>query len=187
MVFKESNMKKITLLLLVIAAPLVAKSDIGVVSLDQVLNESKFGQQEQSGFEALQKQFSGTIEALDKELAEISDKAGDEDYMDSLSEDAENEMKTRFQQLMQQRGQQENQAMQILQQERYRLVQTLNTEVMRASQIVAKAKKFEMVLRDEAVFFFNSDMDVTKEVIVEMDKLFDTENNEASASWSSKS
>lgn len=155
------------------------KNEVGIVSLDRCLNESKYGVQEQNGFEALQKQFSGTIEAIDQELAEIDEKAKDEDYIDSLSQEAEDEMRMRFQQLLQTRSQQENQAMQILNQERYRLISGLNTEVMRASQIIAKENKLEMVLRDEAAFFYKGGMDITDQVIVEMNKLFDVENKEA--------
>ncbi len=173
-------MKKLFALLLLCAAPLVAAGNFGIVNMDDVLSQSKFGKQEQSGFEALQKQFQETIETIDTRLQEIDQQAQNPDEFEMLSDEAKLALQKEFQGLYQQRNQQEQQAMQVLQQERYRLMQNVNTEIMRGSQIVAKAKKLDLILREEALFFSQVSMNVTKEVISEMDKRFDEENKSES-------
>ncbi len=152
------------------SSTLMGATKVGVVDFRKTIEDSKLGKQEQNSLEALRKQLQGTVEGIEKELNELVRKLRDPDYLDSLSPDAEEQMKMRYQTLMQEMQQQQQQAYQIMSQAEYRFVNEVSVEVARASSIVAKEQDIDIVLREDAVFFSKDDMDITREVINEMDK-----------------
>ncbi|MFQ5729127.1 MAG: OmpH family outer membrane protein, partial [Waddliaceae bacterium] len=78
---------------------------IGLVNFKACVEKSKFGKQEQDNFEALKKQMEGVLEEKEKTLSEISTKFNDPDYLDSLSSEAEAELKHKFRSLNQELAQ----------------------------------------------------------------------------------
>lgn len=177
-------MKKYLVMLLTLGAlaPLQAKDDpslqsigIGVVNFKTCVEQSKLGKAEQSAFESLKDQMATVLEKTEKELDDIAKKLSDQDHMDSLSSEAENELKTKFQGLNQELARYQNQYYQILNQANFRLIHELSLKVGEASEAVAKEKGLNIVLNEDACFFRLAGLEITKDVIVELDKRYDAE------------
>jgi Skp family chaperone for outer membrane proteins len=62
-----------------------------------------------------------------------------------------------------------------------RIIQTLSTAINAASAKVAKDKKLSMILNKDACFYYADALDMTKPVIVEMDKGYSAEQKPAAA------
>src|ERR1700722_11582191 len=141
-------------LLLCIAAPndLTAADralKVGVVDFKTCVEKSKYGKKEQSNFDALKKQMEGVLEEKEKTLTEISQKINDPDYMDSLSNEAEAELKHKFRALSQELAQHQQQFYQLLNQANFKIVQALTESIAKASKTVAKEKGLDLVVHDE--------------------------------------
>jgi len=147
-------------------------ADIGIVNFGTCVSDSKLGKQEQASFEALKKQMATLLEDTEKQLSDLSAKFNDPEYLDGLSPEAEEELKNKFRTLNEELGRYQNQYYQVMQQANMRVMQTLSTSVSTASEKVAKDKKLSMVLTKEAFFYFSPTLDVTTQVIAEMDKNF---------------
>jgi outer membrane protein len=161
------------------AAPLCAANapelKLGVVNAKVCIEKSKKGQQEKNSFEALKKQMSDSLEKSDKELADLAKKLEDKDYLDSLSPAAEEEMKGRFESLSQEFVRYQNQYYQLLNQANYRMLQNLHDAISSASESVRSAKNLSLVTNKDSIFASAPTLDVTTEVIAEMDKRFELE------------
>ena len=162
---------------LLLAASLVtgvvcADNGIGVVNFSSCVSDSKLGQQEQSTFDGLKKQMATLLEDTEKQLQELSQKFNDQEYLDGLSPEAEKELKAKFEALNQDMQRYQNQYYQVLNQANMRVIQNIGSSIAKASEKVSKNKKLKMVVNKEAFFFFDSELDVTADVIAEMDKNF---------------
>jgi outer membrane protein len=161
---------------LAIAKPVMAAEEqplkVGMVDFRRCLEESKFGKSESNQLEALRKQLGGTLEGTERELQDLATKLRDPDYLDSLSPEAEEQVKVRWQTLQQEMQQQQQQFYQIVQQAEYKLVTDLSVEVMAAAQKAAREQDINLVLREDAAFYFPKAMDLTSAVIAMMDGNF---------------
>jgi outer membrane protein len=155
----------------VTAAP-TQETKIGVVNFANCITESKIGKQEQSSFETLKTQLSQSLEGLEKEINEMSVKFNDKDYLEGLSPEAEDEMKSKFHSLNEDLARNQNQYYQLLNQANMRIIQSISANINAAAEKIAKDKKLAMVLNKEAVFFYDPSLDVTPAVVSEMDKTF---------------
>lgn len=176
-------MKMICTLLLAVglmSAPLVASApqpNVGVVNFSQCLTDSKLGKQEQASFESLKKQMTALLEDTEKQLNEINAKFNDPEYMDGLSPEAEDELKTKFRTLGEEMNRHQNQYYQVLNQANMKIVQGLGVSIQQAAERVAKEKHLTMVINKEACFFYTPTFDVTSFVIADMDKNFEADSN----------
>lgn len=159
---------------------------IGVVNFATCVSDSKLGKQEQDSFEVLKKQMATQIEETEKQLNDLSAKFNDPDYLDGLSPEAEEDLKNQFRTLNERMGQYQNQYYQVMNQANMRIIQTLSTAINAASAKVAKDKKLSMVLNKDACFYYADTLDMTKPVIVEMDKGFSAEQKSATPAPASK-
>ncbi len=161
---------------LALSAPVMAADEkplqVGMVDFRRCLEESKFGKSEQSQLEALRKQLTGTLQGSERELTDLATKLRDPDYLDSLSNEAEEQLKVRFQTLSQEMQQQQQQFYQIANQAEYKLMTDLSTEVMAASQKVAREGDVDLILREDTAFYFPKAMDLTTKVVAVMDSNF---------------
>lgn len=148
----------------------------GIVNFGSCVLESKYGKQEQESFEKIRGQMTSMMSDIKKQLEEIETKFHDPEFVDSLSPEAEQEMKGKFQTLSEELNRYQNQYVQVMQQANMELMQTMNTHVSKASEAIAKQKKLPMVVREEACFFYNPSFDITKSIIDEMNKSYDKEN-----------
>lgn len=156
-----------------LAIPLSATEVSSVVNFSTCITNSKYGKKEQENFENLRKQLSALIDDTEKELKDISAKFEDSEYLDSLSPKAEEELKARFQTLNEDLSRYQGQFYQVMQQANMQLVHKMSSQIARASEKVAKDKKIDYVINKEACFYFRPDLDLTQQVIAEMDKNFD--------------
>lgn len=148
---------------------------IGVVNFKRVVEESKYGKQEQGNFEALKKQMESILEEKEKTLNEITAKFNDADYVDSLSPEAENELKHKFRLLNQELGQIQSQYYQTLNQANMKILQKLNEMVAEASKKLAKESQLDIILNDDGGFYYAPELDFSKKVISILDVGYDAE------------
>lgn len=156
----------------------ISQIKIGVVNFKRAVEESKIGKQEQTNFDNLKKQMESVLEEKEKALNEITAKFNDPDYLDSLSADAENELKHKFRSMSQDLQQIQSQYYQTLNQANMKVLQKLNDLVAEASTKVAKDKGFDMMLNDDGGFYFSNALDTSKDVIDAMNLQFDKEQKE---------
>lgn len=145
----------------------------GVVNFTTCITDSKHGKKEQENFESLRKQMSSMIENTETQLKEISAKFEDTEYLDSLSPKAEEELKIKFQTLQEELGRYQNQFYQVLNHANHQMVQKISSSISQAAKQVAEKNKLDYVINKEACFYIRPDLDVTTQVISEMDKKYE--------------
>lgn len=154
---------------------------IALVNFKTCVEKSKMGQKEQASFDAMKKQMETILEEKEKALTDVSSKFNDIDYLDSLSPDAEAELKRQFRTLNQEFSAQQNQFYQTLSQTNMLVIQKLTEAVTKASEEVAKANKIDIVLNDESSFFTVASIDISPLVIKALDEAFEKEAKDPKA------
>jgi len=157
-------------------------ADIGIVNFSTCISDSKLGKKEQSNVETLKKQMASMMEETDAKLRDLSTKLSDEEYRDSLSPKAEEEMKMTYQGLEEDLQRYQQQFYQMIQGANYQLVQTMSNHISSAAEKIAKEKKLDYIINKEACFYVRSDFDVTPQVIQEMDQTFDSNDKDSKVS-----
>ena len=152
-----------------------ATSVLGAVNFTTCLTDSKLGKKEQEKLENLRKQFVTIMEDKEKERGEIAAKFEDSEYLDGLSPKAEEELRVRYQTINEDLAQYQNQFYQFIQQANMQMVHVLSREISRASEKIADQKHLDYVSNKEACFYCRPELDVTAQVISEMDKNYETE------------
>ena len=152
---------------------------IGFANFKECVESSKLGKQEQGNFEALKKQMESVLEDKEKQLNDLATKLNDTDYLDSISADAETELKRKARTIQGDMQQHQQQFMQALQQANFKIVQQLTEAIGKASKKVAAAQNLDLIVNEEVAFFASPALNVSKEVVKEMDADFaDIEKNQ---------
>ncbi|MBA3957725.1 MAG: OmpH family outer membrane protein [Parachlamydiaceae bacterium] len=170
----------VLLIVPVTAAEAPANVKVRVVNFKKCAEHSKLGKQEQASFEAVKKQMETVLSEKEKILNEMATKFEDADFLDSLSPEAETEMKRKFRTLNQEYSQLQQQYIQALQQTNFKIVQKLSEGVAKAATTVAQQLKIDLILNDEFAFFAAPGLDVSNEIIAALDQIFDQEARAAS-------
>jgi outer membrane protein len=156
-----------------------AKADQGLkkryVNFKLAVEKSKVGKQEQTNFEALKKQMETMLSEKEKTINDMEDKLNDPDYLDSLSPDAETELKRKYRALSQEASQQQSQYMQTLQQTNFKILEKLDDVIAKAAEAVAKKNGYHVIDNDDTTFYYDKDLEVTDEIVAEMDNIFEKE------------
>ena len=152
---------------------------IAIVDFKACVEKSKLGKQEQANFDALKKQMETILEEKENSLNEIASKFNDIDYLDSLSPDAEAELKRKFRTLNQELSQQQSQYYQALNQANIKIIQKITDIIAGASKEIAKKHNIDLVLNEDGTFFKIADLDISSLVVMVMDETFDKEALEA--------
>lgn len=145
---------------------------VGVVNFRTCVENSKFGKQEQANFDNLRKQMEEVLEEKEKTLTELSNKFNDPDYLDSLSPEAEAELKHKFRSLNQEMSQHQQQYYQILNQANMKIIQTIADSINEAAKVVAKNRRLDLIINQEGTFFYQNTLDVSDDIVKEMDRNF---------------
>ncbi|AAP05225.1 OmpH family outer membrane protein [Chlamydia caviae] len=148
---------------------------LGVVSLKRCLEESAFGKKETEELENMKQQFSKNSEKMEEELTALYNKLQDEDYMESLSTSASDELRKKFESLSGEYNALQSQYYQTLNQSNMKRVQKLIQEVKKASEVLRVKEGLSAILNDEIVLSIASSADKTNEIIKILDESF--ENN----------
>lgn len=156
------------------------ENKIGVVSFANCIQESKYGKQEQSTIKAMQNQITSLIEDTEKQLQEISNKLNDAEYIDALSPEGEQELKVKFQSHQEDLQRYQQQYYQFINQANYKVMQTMNFHIKNAAKIVSAKLNLDYVLDENSVICNNAGIEVTNQVIQELDMLFDKEEKSKS-------
>jgi outer membrane protein len=158
-----------------------AEQKVGVVSFENIFMETKLGKQEQASFETMRKQFATLLEDTEKQLRDLNEKLNDKDTLDGLSPEAEAEMKNKFAQLSEEMNRYYQQYNAFMQQGNQRIMQTVFGGISQASEKLAAAKGYTMILNKQACFYSAPTLDVTSEMVKEMDKNFEEEAKKQAA------
>jgi outer membrane protein len=164
------------------AAPVAGNSislKVGVVNFRKAVEESKLGKQEQEMLENMKKQVESILKEKGEEFQKLSGKLQDEDFRESQKPDALQKMEQQYQQLGQELQQAQGQYYQAMQQQNMRIIQRLAEVVSKASERVADTRKLDLVLNDDNAFFSAPGLDITKDVVAEMDLLAEDELKDA--------
>jgi outer membrane protein len=156
------------------AADKLAAPSIGIVSFKHCLENSKIGKQEQARFDQMRKQMEQTIEQKEKALKELSPKFSEE-YLDSLTPEAEAELKDTFKNLSQELTQLQNQYYQSLNQTNMQVVQKMYDLITEASKSVAHEKGLDLILNEESCFYKADALDVSAQVVQKLDAATESE------------
>lgn len=146
---------------------------IATVDFKSCVENSKLGKQEQASFEAMKNQMESVVLEKEKVLEELAGKLNNPDELDLMSPEAEVELKRKFRSLSQEMGQIQNQFYQTLNQANLKVVQKLSDIVAQASEKVAKELKVDLVLNHETCFYCNSAIDISSQIVKEMDAEMD--------------
>jgi len=182
MIGKKFNAAIIALILMMGTGALSAiekGSPFGIVDFTKCIAESKYGKAEAENFEAIKNQLQKAVEDLEQQLTTTANQLQNPDVLDSLSPEAEKELKIKFQTLNEELNRYQGQYYQIMQQANMKLMQVLANEINQASEIIAKKDKIALVINKEAAFHYQEDLDITNLVMAEMDNKFDKEKNAA--------
>lgn len=151
---------------------------IALVNFKTCVEKSKIGQKEQAAFDAMNKQMQSILEEKEKALSDVASKFNDIDYLDSLSPDAEAELKRQFRTLNQEFSTQQSQFYQTLSQTNMLVIQKLTEAVTKAAEEVAKANNIDIVLNEESAFFVTKKIDISDLVVEALNKAFEKESKE---------
>ncbi len=155
---------------------------IGIVNTKKCLEESKLGKQEQVNFEKMKSQMESVLQGKEKALEEMESKLNDDDYMDSISDEAASELKSKRRTMRNEGMQLQSQYMQTLQQANVKIIQKLTDVIGRASAQVAQdtsnGQPVDVIFTDEACTFYVPRLDISDRIIAKMNIIFDAEQKE---------
>lgn len=154
----------------------------GIVNTKKCLEESKLGKQEQVNFEKMKNQMESVLQGKEKALEEIESKLNDDDYMDSVSDEAASELKRKKRSIRNEGMQLQNQYMQALQQANLKIIQKLTDVIGKASAQVAQdassGQPVDVIFTDEACTYYAPHLDFSDRIIAKMNAIFDAEQRE---------
>jgi outer membrane protein len=151
----------------------------GMVNFKDVLEKSKLGKQKQASFESLKEQMEKVLEEKEKELNELASKINDPDYMDTLSPEAENELKHKLRALSQDMNEKQGQFYQALQNAQMKIMGEIAEQITQVSAKIAKEKKLDAIFNQDASFYWSDNLNVSPDIIKEMDIVLEQQAKEA--------
>lgn len=154
---------------------------IGIVNTKKCLEESKLGKQEQANFEKMKLQMESVLQEKERALEEIEQKLNDDDYMDSISDEAASELKRKKRNIRNEGMQLQNQYMQTLQQTNLKIVQRLTDAISKASAQIAQETStapLDAIFTDEACTYYAPRLDVSDRIIAKMNAIYDAEQKD---------
>ena len=158
----------LTIVAFLFAVSIAEAAAVGTVSFKAVIEKSAVGKQEQARFEQMRKQMEQSLSQKEKELNELAPKFNEE-YLDSLTPEAEKDLKEKFNALSQELTQKQNEFYQSLNQAQMEVMQRVYEMISEASKSLAAEKGLDLIINDEVCFFKAEKMDVSSEIIKKLD------------------
>lgn len=178
-------MKKSLLALLVAGASLASTNSFaeasnlpGIVNFQACVSEAKIAQEKQKELEGLEKQFRVRIDEIQKRCKEIDEKLGNEAYIDSISAEAEENLKKERQAEVQKLMSAQNEFQQIMQQQQMAFQQSFVLSLGDAAKQVAKERGHSYVISKDACLFYDDNLDMTKDVVAKVNAVYDAQKQE---------
>lgn len=140
----------------------------GVVNFNACLTDSKQGIKSRQTMEALNNKLVQSLGDIDKQLADIDAKLNDQNYRDGLSPQADEQLRQSHDKLAQERDAMRTSFSQQFSQTQMSLFQDLMDQVAVASKKIAQRKNLQMIFSGESVTYFDPDLDVTSDIVQEL-------------------
>ncbi|MFI5343736.1 MAG: OmpH family outer membrane protein [Chlamydiales bacterium] len=159
---------------------------IAVLNTRKCLEESKMSKQERLTLEKMKNQMESVLKDKEKAIHTIENKLRDEDYMDSISEEAERELKHKKKVLIEEGVELNRQFSDNLEMTNMKIMQAIIEAVGKASKEVVQEmansnQPIDLILTSEACTYFNPSLDITDRVLEKMDTAFEAEQKEQAA------
>ncbi len=151
----------------------------GVVNFQTCMEKAKIAQDKRRELENFDKQFRVRIDEIQKHCKEIDEKLNNVEYVDSITAEAEENLKKERQAEMQKLMGTQNEFQQIMQQQQMAFSQSFMISLGDAAQKVAKEKKLSHVIAKEACLYYDDNLDLTEDVITKINALYDKQQREA--------
>lgn len=157
------------------ATPVIAEENpsIGVVNYSNCATESKLGKKEMKQRETIQNQLVALVKETEDELKDLHAKLEDSEYLETLSEKAKEELRSKKLAKQEEFGHLQQNFYQSMQQNNYQIAQKVAQQVMTAAKKIAEEKGLDYLLNQEACFYTKDSLDLTNLVVEEMDKSFE--------------
>lgn len=147
--------------------------EVGFVNFTNCKMQSKVGKHEQEAMDQILANMRELIQDREKGLKELQEKFTDADYMDGLNPAAAEEMKGQYQALQEEYGRYQQQYMQVAQQAQMKMMQNVHEHARIAAEKIARVRKLDYIIPTESILYCASNLDITNEVVAEMDKEFE--------------
>ncbi len=157
---------------LIVSGSALAAGQVGIVDFRECLDQSHQGKKEQQKLEDLRIKMTASFSDKEKKLSDVYNKLNDPEYMDGLSPSAEKDLQDQFQKLSEEMNQLQYESSQLASQTQFKVLQTMDESVKSATKTIAERKDLELVVNKDTCFFYNTDLDITKDVIEEMNASF---------------
>jgi outer membrane protein len=157
-------------------------ASIGVVNFKKCAQDSKLGNKEREVFENTKKLMASVLDNMKKDLDDLAAKFKDSDYLDSLSEEAEAELKNKFHGLSQEIVRYENQYYHTLNQANQNFIKKVTHHINEAARTIAEKESLSLIVDSEPCFFYLPAIDVTVAVLEYMDDHYKDDGQTSSKS-----
>lgn len=150
----------------------VDAADLGVVDAMRCLKDTKQGQEQEAKVKALQDKMVKVLKDKETSLNELAQKFTPE-YLDSISDDEEAQMKEKFQTMGRELQSYESNYYQTMQRAQKTMQQTMVESIKDATAEIAKKRGLSHVINDDFLLFYEDSLDVTDEVITLMNDTYE--------------
>jgi len=159
---------------------------IGVINTRKCLEDSKLSKHERVTLEKMKGQMESVLKEKEKSIYEIESKLRDEDYMDSISEDLERDLRHKKKLIIEEGVELNRQFSENLEMTNMKIIQSIIEAIGIASKDVVKDmnnqnKPIDIVLSSEACTYFTPGLDLTDKVLAKMDLLYEEAQKEQAA------
>ena len=155
------------------------KLKIGVVDFRTCIEKSYLGQEEQTKLEAMRNEMINSLEDKNKLLTEVMDKLKKPEFLDTISPEAEEKLQKEYAQLSEEIQYMQNQAYQALNEAQMRMFQTMNEQVQKSSEYLAREHGLDLVINQEHCFYYKRPLEMTQLVIQELNRHFQPDKSTA--------
>lgn len=161
-------------------------SKVSVLNTRRCLEESKMSKQERIILEKMKNQMESVLKDKEKAIQSIENKLRDEDYMDSISDEAERELRHKKKILIEEGVELNRQFSDNLEMTNMKIMQTIIEAINKASKEVVQdlansGQIVDLILTSEACTYFNPTLDITDLVLIKMDSIYEAEQKEQAA------
>lgn len=152
---------------------LEAAPSIASIDMRRCFEQSKEGMKAKEMIDTLSGQMQEKLSEIEGKMKELSTQLSNEEYRQSLSKDALDEMEKQFENLLQEREAKHGEFSQELNQTQMFLTENLIQNISKGAEVIAKEKSIAMILQKEAVVYSDESTDLTDLVLAYADKEFE--------------
>lgn len=153
---------------------------VGVINTRRCMEEAKASKHERTNLEKMKSQMESVLKDKEKAIQSIQSKLQDEDYMDSLSDEAERELKHKRKTLMEEGMELNKQFVDTLENANMKIVQSLIEQISKICKEIAvdPTQPLDIIFTSEACTYYGEQLDITDRVLAKLDARFDAEQKE---------